>query len=132
MVCDGEEVDMAVDVYGGSLSYEWTWVDGSLLSAPDTPWVAVNEGLAPIDVEVSVSAENLCGVNDDSATLTINPTIEINPSSSAMGTPLLDSMECAPVWMTFVAEAPGASEWVWSDWSRIPTCPTRRLLSWTP
>ena len=116
VVCDGEEVDMAVDVYGGSLSYEWTWVDGSLLSAPDTPWVAVNEGLAPIDVQVSVSAENLCGVNDDSATLTINPTIEINPSSSATGTPLLDSMACAPVWMTFVAEAPGASEWVWSDW----------------
>lgn len=116
VVCDGQEVDMSVEVYGGSLSYEWTWVDGSILMAPDTPWVAVNDGLAPIDVDVSVAAENLCGVNDDTATLTINPTIEISPSSNIAGTPLLDSTACAPVSMSFLAEAPGASEWVWADW----------------
>ena len=47
VVCDGQDVDMAVEVYGGSLSYEWTWVDGSIVMAPDTPWVAMNDGLAP-------------------------------------------------------------------------------------
>lgn len=116
VVCDGEEVDMAVEVYGGSLSYEWTWTDGSILMAPDTPWVAVNNGLAPINVDVSVSAENLCGINEDTATLTVNPTIEISPSSNISSTPLMDSIACAPVSMSFLAEAPGATEWLWADW----------------
>lgn len=116
VVCDGQEVDMAVEVYGGGLTYEWTWVNGELLASPDTPWVAVNDGLAPILATVSVSAENLCGINSDESTITVNPTIELTPSSNAGGTPFEDAIVCAPVSLDFSALAPGATEWVWTDW----------------
>ena len=115
VVCDGQEVDMAVNVYGGSLTYEWTWVDGGVIASPDTPWVAINNGFSPIPATVSVLATNLCGSNSDESTITVNPTIELNPSSSNGGAPFEDAVVCAPVDMVFFGEAPGATEWVWAD-----------------
>jgi len=116
VVCDGQEVDMAVEVYGGSLSYEWTWIDGGVVASPDTPWVAVNDGLAPIQVSVSVQAENLCGINQDISTITVNPSLELTPNSNGDGAAFEDAVVCAPVYLDYAAEAPGATEWVWSDW----------------
>ncbi len=115
VVCDGQEVDMAVAVYGGNLSYSWTWVDGDQIATPDTPWVAMNPGLSPISVSVSVTATNLCGSNSDESFITVNPSIEVLPTSNLGPTPLVDTLTCAPVEWTYLAEAPGATEWVWSD-----------------
>ncbi|MGB1055632.1 MAG: gliding motility-associated C-terminal domain-containing protein [Flavobacteriales bacterium] len=115
VACADQEVDAYVEGYGGSLSYEWLWYDGSVLPVPDTPWVAVNPGTTPLEWSMAAVAFNLCGSDTAWANIEVNPTLLISPSSALSPTPLLDDTLCAPLSLEFLAEAPGASTWVWAD-----------------
>ena len=116
MVCAGQEVDASIHGYGGSLSYEWLWDDGSSSLGLDTPWVAINDGSSVLSLEAGVVAFNMCGSDTAWAPIQVNPILLVSPSSSLSPTALVNDTLCAPVELEFFADAPGATEWVWSDW----------------
>lgn len=111
VVCAGQELGVNVAGYGGNLSFAWEWAnEEGAFPAPDTPWVAVNEGSSPSLVDVSVVGTNLCGSSSDQASVVVNPTFNINPSSFP------DTLVCTPIDIAFEANGvPGAEVWIWSN-----------------
>lgn len=111
VVCAGQELGVNVQGYGGNLSFAWEWAnEEGPFTAPDTPWVAVNEGSSPSLMNVSVVGTNLCGSSSDQASVLVNPTFNINPSSFP------DTLVCTPLDIAFEANGvPGAEVWIWSN-----------------
>ena len=115
IVCEGEEVDLWIDGYGGSLGYDWDWVDSPFSESPSLPWVAENPVDSVLDLTLWVTAGNLCNTDSVSADLTVWPAISAEPAASAGSTPMVDTVLCAPVSLTYQANAVGALDWVWDS-----------------
>ena len=121
IACAGQEVDALVTATGGGLVYEWLWSEGTNLPTPDTPWVAINEGISPESYELAMVATNQCGSDTSRSTITVKPMLLVSPTSALSPTPLVNDTLCAPVDLDFVADAPNASGWVWSDAMDVDT-----------
>ena len=104
--------DMPVTMQGHFDAADWNGGGGRQLRAAGvtgfdslpqhaTGWVLV---------DVSVVGTNLCGSSSDQASVVVNPTFNINPSSFP------DTLVCTPIDIAFEANGvPGAEVWIWSN-----------------
>lgn len=119
VVCEGEEVDLLLDGYGGSLGYDWDWIDAPFPESPGFPWLAQNPSDSLLDLTLWVTAGNLCDADSVSLDLTVWPAISAEPTESVGSTSMADTVLCAPVSLSYQANAAGALDWVWSSFMTV-------------
>ncbi len=124
VVCEGEEVDLMLDGYGGSLGYNWDWVDSPFEESPTFPWLAQNPLDSIMDLTLWATAGNLCNADSVSIDLTVWPAISAEPSTEVGSTAMVDTVLCAPVSLSYQAYAAGALDWVWSSSVSVDTIDT--------
>lgn len=115
VVCEGEEVDLSLEGYGGSLGFDWDWIDAPFPESPSFPWLAQNPLDSVLDLTLWVTAGNLCNADSVALDLSVWPSISAVPNEDVGSTPMTDTVMCAPVSLIYQANAAGALDWVWAS-----------------